>query len=107
MPDRLTIKNQRQSHIGALLDVDCEESIVRNLLLSVKGGIPVDNLVAETEKRNRIKLILPWLEAKLKEGTNDVHIYNAMAKIYIDTNTNAEFFLKENKVFFSLLNLAL
>jgi clathrin heavy chain len=92
--------------IGALLDVDCEEAILRNLLLSVKGPIPVNNLVAETEKRNRLKLILPWLESKLKEGTNDVHIYNAMAKIYIDTNTNAEYFLKENKVIVILLRIS-
>ena len=84
--------------IGALLDVDCEENIVRNLLLSVKGAIPVDNLVAEAEKRNRLKLILPWLELKIKEGSTDTALYNAMAKIYIDTNTNAEYFLKENKV---------
>jgi clathrin heavy chain len=84
--------------LGALLDVGCEENIVRNLLLSVKGAIPVDNLVTEVEKRNRLKLILPWLEQKLKEGSTDTALYNAMAKIYIDTNTNAEQFLKENKV---------
>ena len=86
--------------LGALLDVGCEENIVRNLLLSVKGSIPVDNLVNEVEKRNRLKLILPWLESKLKEGSTDTALYNAMAKIYIDTNTNAEQFLKDNKVFF-------
>jgi clathrin heavy chain len=84
--------------LGALLDVGCEENIVRNLLVSVKGPIPVDVLVAEVEKRNRLKLILPWLESKLKEGSTDTALYNAMAKIYIDTNTNAEQFLKDNKV---------
>ena len=85
--------------LGALLDVDCEESIIKNLLLSVKGPLPVDQLVFETEKRNRLKLVLPWLELKLKEGNTDVFVYNAIAKIYIDTNNNAEAFLKENQLY--------
>ncbi|KAJ3117386.1 hypothetical protein HDU96_006911 [Phlyctochytrium bullatum] len=85
--------------LGALLDVDCDESIIKNLLFSVRGAIPVDELVEETEKRNRLKLLLPWLESKVKEGSSDTHIFNAIAKIYIDTNTNAEYFLKENKFY--------
>lgn len=84
--------------LGGLLDVGCEESIVKNLLLSVKGAVPIDTLVVEVEKRNRLKLILPFLEMKIKENVQDPALYNAMAKIYIDTNTNAENFLKENKV---------
>lgn len=32
--------------------------------------------------------------------TNDMHIFNAVAKIYIDTNNNAKHFLKENLVYF-------
>ena len=88
--------------LGGLLDVDCEENIVRNLLLSVKGAIPVDKLVEEVEKRNRLKLILPYLELKIKEGTQDPGLFNALAKIYIDTNTNAEHFLKENQLYDAL-----
>lgn len=84
--------------IGALLDVDCDESTIKNLLMSVRGPIPVDKLVEETEKRNRLKLLLGWLEGKIREGATDVHIFNAIAKIYIDTNNNAETFLKENQV---------
>ncbi|TPX38293.1 hypothetical protein SmJEL517_g00095 [Synchytrium microbalum] len=85
--------------VGALLDVDCEESIIKNLLTSVRGAMPVDQLVEEAEKRNRLKLLLPWLETRLREGSTDPHVYNAIAKIYIDTNTNAEAFLKENKFY--------
>ncbi|KAJ3329008.1 hypothetical protein HDU76_008837 [Blyttiomyces sp. JEL0837] len=85
--------------IGGLLDVDCEESIIKNLLLSVRGNIPIDNLVAEAEKRNRLKLLLPFLESKVKEGSMETPIFNAIAKIYIDTNNNAEYFLKENKYY--------
>ncbi|KAI8818504.1 uncharacterized protein EV422DRAFT_537294 [Fimicolochytrium jonesii] len=82
--------------IGGLLDVDCDENVIKTLLMSVRGAVPMDRLVEETEKRNRLKLLLPFLESKVKEGNTDVHIYNAIAKIYIDTNANAEHFLKEN-----------
>ncbi|KAI9629120.1 hypothetical protein H4Q26_018312 [Puccinia striiformis f. sp. tritici PST-130] len=51
--------------IGGLLDVDADEMMIKNLLASVTGPIPVDELVEEVEKRNRLKLILPWLEARI------------------------------------------
>ncbi|KAI9336615.1 hypothetical protein DFJ73DRAFT_646661 [Zopfochytrium polystomum] len=89
--------------IGGLLDVDCEESVIKNLLLSVRSPVPIDDLVAEVEKRNRLKLLLPYLESKIKEGSLETPIFNAIAKIYIDTNNNAEYFLKENKFYDALV----
>lgn len=89
--------------IGALLDVDCEESIIKNLLQSVdSASIPVDDLVSEVESRNRLKLLLPFLEATLARGNQQQAVYNALAKIYIDTNNNPEKFLKENDMYDTL-----
>ncbi|CAG8591960.1 6823_t:CDS:10 [Funneliformis caledonium] len=88
--------------IGGLLDVDCDEMMIKNLLMSVTGPVPVDQLVEEVEKRNRLKLILPWLELRVQDGSQDPAIYNAMAKIYIDSNNNPESFLKENAHYDSL-----
>ncbi|KAI8903541.1 hypothetical protein EDD86DRAFT_242981 [Gorgonomyces haynaldii] len=85
--------------IGALMDVDCDETIIKNLLLSVTGTIPVDKLILETEKRNRLKIALPWLENKVREGSTDVNVYNALGKIYIDTNNKAEEFLQQNQYY--------
>ncbi|KAH9456941.1 hypothetical protein Pst134EA_020848 [Puccinia striiformis f. sp. tritici] len=85
--------------IGGLLDVDADEMMIKNLLASVTGPIPVDELVEEVEKRNRLKLILPWLEARIAMGITDVGLYNAMAKILIDSNQNPEAFLKENTIY--------
>ncbi|GAA5893039.1 clathrin heavy chain [Sporobolomyces salmoneus] len=85
--------------IGGLLDVDCDENTIKALLASVTGPVPVDELVDEVEKRNRLKLILPWLEAKIAAGQQDPAIYNALAKIYIDSNNNPESFLKENNIY--------
>ena len=89
--------------LGALMDVDCDDSIIKNLLLSVTGTIPVDKLVFETEKRNRLKITLPWLETKAREGSQDPEVYNAIAKIYIDTNHNPEAFLKETQFYNALV----
>lgn len=84
--------------IGGLLDVDCDENTIKQLLASVTGPMSIDELVDEVEKRNRLKLILPFLEAKIAAGQQEPAIYNALAKIYIDSNTNPESFLKENNV---------
>ena len=90
------------SVVGGLLDVDCDESVIKNLLMSVQGQVPVDELVAEVERRNRLKLLLPFLERALESGSQDPAVYNALAKIYIDSNNNPEKFLKENSLYDSL-----
>ncbi|EJF64173.1 clathrin heavy chain 1 [Dichomitus squalens LYAD-421 SS1] len=85
--------------IGGLLDVDCDETTIKSLLASVQGNFPIDELVHEVETRNRLKLILPWLEARVQAGSQDPAVYNALAKIYIDSNNNPEQFLKENNLY--------
>jgi len=84
--------------IGGLLDVDCDENTIKNLLMSITGVFPVNELVEQVEARNRLKLILPWLESRIQAGSQDPALYNAMAKIFIESNNNPEKFLKENNV---------
>jgi clathrin heavy chain len=85
--------------VGGLLDVDCDENTIKALLSSVTGNFPIDELVHEVEQRNRLKLILPWLEAKVQSGSQESAVFNAIAKIYIDSNNNPEAFLKENNLY--------
>ena len=86
--------------VGGLLDVDCEEHIIKDLLQSVDpASIPINDLVSEVESRNRLKLLLPFLEATLASGNQQQAVYNALAKIYIDSNNNPEKFLKENDMY--------
>ncbi|KAJ1800096.1 Clathrin heavy chain [Coemansia sp. RSA 2399] len=85
--------------VGALLDVDCEEHVVKSLISSTPAQFSVDDLVAEVEKRNRLKVLHRWLEAKSSEGSQDPGIYNALAKIYIDSNYDPERFLSTNKLY--------
>ena len=80
--------------IGGLLDVDCSEDVIKQLLNVVRGQFSTDELVEEVEKRNRLKLLLPWLEGRVQEGSQDPPTHNALAKIYIDSNNNPERFLK-------------
>src|ERR1700728_3789155 len=72
--------------IGGLLDVDCDEGTIKGLLGSVTGNFPIDELVHKIEQRNRLKLILPLLEARVQAGSQDPAVFNAIAKIYIDSN---------------------
>uniref|UniRef100_A0A1B6E1U7 Clathrin heavy chain n=1 Tax=Clastoptera arizonana TaxID=38151 RepID=A0A1B6E1U7_9HEMI len=85
--------------IGGLLDVDCSEDIIKNLILVVRGQFSTDELVEEVEKRNRLKLLLPWLESRVHEGCVEPATHNALAKIYIDSNNNPERFLRENQFY--------
>ncbi|KAJ5617670.1 hypothetical protein N7537_002784 [Penicillium hordei] len=90
--------------VGGLLDVDCDEAIIKNLLSTVDPSvIPIDELVTEVETRNRLKLLLPFLEATLATGNQQQAVYNALAKIYIDSNNDPEKFLKENDQYDTLI----
>lgn len=40
--------------VGGLLDVDCAEDIIKQLILVVRGQFSTDELVEEVEKRNRL-----------------------------------------------------
>jgi clathrin heavy chain len=44
--------------VGGLLDVDCSEDHIKQLILSVRGNFNVDELVEEVEKRNRLVKII-------------------------------------------------
>eukprot|EP00163_Fabomonas_tropica_P025672 TRINITY_DN4486_c0_g1_i1.p1 TRINITY_DN4486_c0_g1~~TRINITY_DN4486_c0_g1_i1.p1 ORF type:complete len:1704 (-),score=653.64 TRINITY_DN4486_c0_g1_i1:69-5180(-) len=85
--------------VGALLDVDCNEDFIKNLVNSVRNMCPVEPLVEEVEKRNRLKLLLNWLEARVQEGNQESATHDALAKIYIDSNKDPETFLTTNQFY--------
>lgn len=55
------------SVVGCLLDMDCAAKFVESLILSVRGQFSTEDLVEEVEKRNRLNVLLPWLEKKSAE----------------------------------------
>lgn len=70
--------------VGGLLDVDCSEEVIKNPITVVRGRFSTEELVAEVEKRNRLKLLLPWLESRIQEGCEEPATHHALAKIYIE-----------------------
>ncbi|KAL0317059.1 UNVERIFIED_CONTAM: Clathrin heavy chain 1 [Sesamum angustifolium] len=72
------------------------KDFIKGLILSVRSLLPVEPLVAECEKRNRLRLLTQFLEHLVSEGSQDVHVHNALGKIIIDSNNNPEHFLTTN-----------
>ncbi len=60
--------------VGALLDAEAQDEFINNLILSVRSLLPVDDLCEEVEKRNRLKLLTPFLEHLISEGSVDPHV---------------------------------
>jgi len=82
-----------------LIDVGCNEDYIQRLILSVRNQCPVDALVEQVEKRNKLKLVMPWLEQRVAEGSTDADLHNALAKIYIDTHKGPKEFLQTNQYY--------
>ncbi|KAL2583171.1 hypothetical protein AAZV13_14G054000 [Glycine max] len=109
--------------VGQLLDDECAEDFIKGLILSVRSLLPVEPLVEECEKRwcfpfdpmcycfaflflilscvflicrNRLRMLTQFLEHLVSEGSQDVHVHNALGKIIIDSNNNPEHFLTTN-----------
>ncbi|KAM7265861.1 hypothetical protein ACFE04_003544 [Oxalis oulophora] len=70
--------------VGQLLDDECPEDFIKGLILSVRSLLPVEPLVDECEKRNRLRLLTQFLEHLVSEGSQDVHVHNALAFMTAD-----------------------
>ena len=58
---------------------------------------------AQVEQRNRLKLLNPFLEHLVSEGSTDAAVHNALGKIIVDANNNPEHFLTTNPYYDSLV----
>lgn len=82
--------------VGKLLDLDADEDFIKALLTAVGPLCPVQPLVEEVEKRNRLRLLQPFLEARVSEGSTDAAVHNAIGKIYITLNRDPQGWLRSN-----------
>jgi clathrin heavy chain len=85
--------------LGTLEDLDCDENYVKQLLNSMRASCPVEPLVEEMEKRNKLKVIQGWLEDRGREGSQNTALHTALAKIYVDINKDPETFLLNNRFY--------
>ena len=70
--------------VGALLDADAPEDFIANLILSVRSLVPVDALCEAVEGRNRLKLLAPFLEQLVSEGSHDPGVHSSLGKVVVD-----------------------
>merc|ERR1711966_429080 len=66
------------------------------ILMAVGTACPVDEMVEIAETRNRLRLLQPWLEARVATGSTEPGTHNALGKIYITLNRDPKAFLTNN-----------
>jgi clathrin heavy chain len=84
--------------VGKLLDLECSEEFIKNLLNTVPM-CPIAELVEQVERRNRIRLLHSWLEARVAQGNTEPATHNAIGKIYITLNKDPMQFLTNNQFY--------
>ena len=85
--------------LATLLELDTDETYVKQILNTIRNACPAEPLIDEMEKRNRLRVIQSWLEDREREGVVDSPIHTALAKIYIDINRDPEDFLIRNEFY--------
>ncbi|PVV01950.1 hypothetical protein BB560_003614 [Smittium megazygosporum] len=90
--------------VGSLLDLDCDEDVIKNIISSANpASYDISSLINEVEVRGRIKMLRKLLEQRAAQGSNEQSVYNALAKIYVDSNIEPEHFLKTNNLYDGLV----
>lgn len=82
--------------VGKLFDLGANEDFIKRLLMAVGTACPVEELVEIAETRNRLRLLQPWLEARVATGSTEPGTHNALGKIYITLNRDPKSFLLNN-----------
>lgn len=82
-----------------MIDLECDELYIKKLLYNIRGNCPIELLIAEFEKRNKLRVLENWLDGRVAEGNQLPSIHNALAKIKIDTNASPEDFLLNNQYY--------
>jgi len=82
--------------VGKLFDLGANEDFIKRILMSVGTACPVEELVEIAETRNRLRLLQPWLEARVATGSTEPGTHNALGKIYITLNRDPKAFLLNN-----------
>lgn len=85
--------------LATLVDEDCDENYIKQILNTVRASCPIEPLVEEFSKRRKIRVLQKFLEDREEEGNNNTALHNALAMIYIDTNNNPKDFLLNNKFY--------
>ena len=84
--------------VGKLLDLDANEDFVRGLLNSVGHACPVEELVEQVERRNRLRLLPTVVGSSNSDGSpGRSGTHNAIGKIYVTLNRDPVSFLTNDQ----------
>jgi len=82
--------------LGTLIDLEADEKFILKLLSQLRTGFDNNDLVTQFQKRNKLRLLESWIEARVNESNQSPALHNALAMIYIDTNKEPQNFLTNN-----------
>jgi len=82
--------------IGKLFDLGANQDFIKRILMAVGTACPVEEMVEIAETRNRLRMLQPWLEARVATGSTEPGTHNALGKIYIQMNKDPKAFLLNN-----------
>lgn len=85
--------------LATLLDEDCDENYIKQILNTVRAACPIEPLVEEFSKRHKVKILQKFLEEREQEGNPTPALHNALAMIYIESNNNPKDYLMNNKFY--------
>ncbi len=67
--------------LAALIDLKCDENYIKHILYDIRGGCPIEPLIEEFQKRNKIRVLEGWLDSLVAEGNQTPAVHNTLAKI--------------------------
>merc|ERR1719253_1833611 len=82
--------------VGKLFDLGANEDFTKRILMAVGTARPVEEMVEIAETRNRLRMLQPWLEARVPTGSTEPGTHNALGKILIQLNKDPKAFLTNN-----------
>lgn len=86
--------------VAVMLDIGCDAEVIQSMLQTAPPAFSVEELTMECEMRNQLRVLLPFLEQRVRADKSDAPLNTALAKILIDSNQRAaEDFLRENSVY--------
>jgi len=85
--------------IGALIDIEAQSSYITNLIDSIQHLAPMEDLIRETMKREKLSLIQGILEQRASSGSTDPAINNGIVLLAYNLGRNPERILRENKYY--------
>jgi clathrin heavy chain len=85
--------------IGALIDIEAPTDYITKLLNSVQHTAPIDDLIRQTMKRERLKLLEPILYSRAQAGSVDAATNNGLVLLAVLSNRNGEKALRENQYY--------